>query len=652
MVTELRTIVRDRRAFFVAVVLPVLLYPVMFVLMDKAGDNSEKRVTEKEHVVALSLDELDPSVADRLREGFSADDLHLELIDASAGSLGAARSLPAGEQPATTGLLFGESVALVVARPAPGPGELPLLEIFVDSGSTDSSTAAGRLSAAARKLARTIEREVIVSTLEHDPVDMVAPKRTDLAPAEDSAGHKLGKLLPLISVMVLVSGASFAALSAFAGERESGTLETLLVQPVPGITVASGKMAAIAVIGFLSLGGNVLSLLFCASAGLGDLPGFSGDALGAGASRVAIGLILVSPTALLLCGATALTSARARTFREGQNLILPLTLGAAALTAPVVVDRVALDPLMAIIPVTGGALAFRDALGGGLRLWPAVIAFVASGLWALALLRKVGGLLDAERLLRTHSVSGEMQARRVQSQRALAWGFISVLLLYFVGGWLQSVSLQTGLILTLWVLALGLAFVAVRGTAQRAGETISEALMLRLPHWSHAAGAILLAPGLAKGMQWFATKQSEFLPIPQMQGELFEVFGELTATGRVLLFAVSPGICEELLFRGAILSGLRRDLKAPRIIAWQALLFGAVHASIYRFIPTAFVGGLMAAITLRARSIWPAIILHTSYNGLLVSGAFEGAPTWMTPAVFAVAALLGAALFLHPGKSR
>ena len=64
-----------------------------------------------------------------------------------------------------------------------------------------------------------------------------------------------------------------AALDAFAGEREARTLETLLVQPVPGRELGRGKFGAVLLTGLAALVGNVLSLVLCAAAGLGDLPG-------------------------------------------------------------------------------------------------------------------------------------------------------------------------------------------------------------------------------------------------------------------------------------------------------------------------------------------------------------------------------------------
>jgi membrane protease YdiL (CAAX protease family) len=70
------------------------------------------------------------------------------------------------------------------------------------------------------------------------------------------------------------------------------------------------------------------------------------------------------------------------------------------------------------------------------------------------------------------------------------------------------------------------------------------------------------------------------------------------------------------------------------------VLFGLVHASIYRFLPTGLLGAILAMTTLSSRSLWPAIALHAAYNGLLVMQG-EG---WTVPAASAWLALPGLAL--------
>jgi membrane protease YdiL (CAAX protease family) len=114
----------------------------------------------------------------------------------------------------------------------------------------------------------------------------------------------------------------------------------------------------------------------------------------------------------------------------------------------------------------------------------------------------------------------------------------------------------------------------------------------------------------------------------------------------VLVWGLAPGLGEELFFRGAVLSGLRRDLPAGKVIAWQAFLFGAVHASLYRFLPTALLGALLAALTLRARSLVPAVLLHAGYNALAV---LAGRGELELPAWTWALAVPGLLLALVPG---
>jgi sodium transport system permease protein len=125
---------------------------------------------------------------------------------------------------------------------------------------------------------------------------------------------------------------------------------------------------------------------------------------------------------------------------------------------------------------------------------------------------------------------------------------------------------------------------------------------------------------LAKGAELLFRLQQEVLPLPSGY-DAEGAFGgllDLPAWALLFLVAASPAICEELLFRGALLSGLRRDQGAAKSIWTSALLFGLVHASIHRFLPTTILGALLAALSLSSRSLWPAIALHGAYNAILV----------------------------------
>jgi membrane protease YdiL (CAAX protease family) len=86
----------------------------------------------------------------------------------------------------------------------------------------------------------------------------------------------------------------------------------------------------------------------------------------------------------------------------------------------------------------------------------------------------------------------------------------------------------------------------------------------------------------------------------------------------VIIFAVLPAICEEILFRGAVLGLLRKKLKLTALIIVVGVLFGAFHLSTYRFLTTALLGIVLSSLVAIGGSIFPAMILHASHNAILI----------------------------------
>jgi len=83
-----------------------------------------------------------------------------------------------------------------------------------------------------------------------------------------------------------------------------------------------------------------------------------------------------------------------------------------------------------------------------------------------------------------------------------------------------------------------------------------------------------------------------------------------------LVLGLTPGMCEELFFRGLIFSGMRRLGAWPAVLV-TALLFGLAHASIYRLLPTFILGVLLGVVRWRSGSVVPGIVMHAVNNGLI-----------------------------------
>ncbi len=623
---ELRRLLRDRRALFAAVILPALLYPLIFWTTDRVERSGKEILAAREVSLALDLSAAPPELAQAARDAL-AQQTPIQLFDLDAEALIAfeengtegldREATTAGRRALYDRLVGGSGQALVTASPDPGFPQRTLLRIYSDVKEDVSREAGTRARHALEELDQRLTRTRRKALLGADPAAGLDPQVIDIASAADSSGAALGRLLPLLAVLVLLSGGSYAALATFAGEREAGTLETLLVQPIPARPIALGKFAAVLVAGCVTLGVNLASLMLCGLAGLGHLPGFTDGARGPGLARLALGLVYL-PGAVLICALLCLVCGKARSFREGQQTILPVMILTALPTAIVLQPGVETSLLLAAVPFTGAALCLRDALSGELG-WTAALVMWASHLGgATLLLGRLGHLLDGERVFAGGGASSRARGERPSEAHALRWGIGGVLAMYLVGTRLQQWDLSRGLMLTLWVLIPSLAL----ATAWRARGrgSLGRELGLTPPRAVHLLGALLCVPAVTWAMTHLLAWQLEVLPMPSAAADASGLGAIEGWSTPMLLFAVaiSPGICEELFLRGALLSSLRRDLSATRAVLWQALFFALLHLSIYRLVPTFLLGGALGALRLRTASILPAMAAHALYNALAV----------------------------------
>lgn len=639
--TELRSLMRDRRAIFSAFVLPLILYPFLFLGQDRLERLSREGLSEREVTVVLAVKGADPGFVAALRSELESRD-PLVIVDAPAqlvADLDVEIQRGTAESAVHELELFDDAVAnggelLVQCLGHPEVPGRNLVRVHYDGANDLTNEALRRLRESIDVLEDRLRIERLEQLLGPDPAGGLRLERIDLASEQQRSGLMLGRLLPLLAVIVLLSGGATAALAAYSGERESGTLETLLVQPLRAAVFVWGKFVAVLAVSLITLACNVASVWGSAAAGLGKLPGATGtEALGADPLRIALSALVFLPAVLLLCATLCLVSGRAKSFREGQHLLLPLMLVALVPTALSTQRDLELDYGLALVPLAGQGLSFRDALVGNLRFGPALVAFLAGFAWSALALIKLASAFDAERLFGSPDAEREAAQRRLQSRRALAWGWAGAFVVYLAGGLIGFVSdldPLRGSAAVLWLVLPLFAVLSARATARRSGTRLVDVLGLRFPAPPHLLGALLLVPALGRLMEAFRDFQQRVLPLPAAgdTAALEASFHSLSTVAVLFVFAVTPAVCEELFFRGALLSGLRKDLRPRAALLWQALIFAVAHASIYRLVPHLWLGFLFGVTRLRTRSIWPTVLLHFGYNAWIVT-AIKPRPDWL-----------------------
>ncbi|MBK9127402.1 MAG: CPBP family intramembrane metalloprotease [Phycisphaerales bacterium] len=677
---ELTDTLRDRRTLIAMVLVPMALYPAMILGSLQGFELQIARLKREQYrvLVATEPGPHGPAVSTQeaalwLRTAIDTDPTRrpgAETLPAEVLVEKAARGeLPAETQPADAArsaeeraredvrrqppkyeveaardaaeiiaaIQFGQAHAGVLVRgPLPSAADDGASVVVVLTDQTDirSQIAASGLESILERLGKSLLRQRLKrQALSEAYITPLVVSEQATATPEKVGGSILGQIVPLILIVMTITGAVYPAIDLTAGERERGTLETLMVAPVPTVDLIAGKFVVVALIGMLSAALNLLSIggtIYLG--GLGELLTRGSDVV------IPLGalpwvLLLLVPLAVLFSALLLAVCSFARSFKEAQNYVMPVMVAAMIPAIVGILPGTRLDGPMLVMPVTNITILTRDLFTG--KFDPAAIVWVTASttLYAGAAVAVAARLFGQEAVLfaDSGSVRTLFQRRffRPSERPSVAQAFLMLAVTFSLNFFAQQSLLRP---LTLpgqpptpdyfaGVAAIILiVFVALpAGTAAYLKTRLRSTFALGpapLRGWLAAACFGLSTWILASA--WFAW-QSQWLPVPaEMTAEFERVQAGLAALPvvlAILYLAVVPAVGEELLFRGYALGGLR-SLGAVAAIGLTALAFGLHHHSIFRIVITAGLGVLFGLLVVRFGSVWPAVLAHFMHNGI------------------------------------
>ncbi|NWG00078.1 MAG: CPBP family intramembrane metalloprotease, partial [Thermoanaerobaculaceae bacterium] len=308
---------------------------------------------------------------------------------------------------------------------------------------------------------------------------------------------------------------------------------------------------------------------------------------------------------------------------------------------------VSLRSAVVVVPIANAAVAAKEILVGVFD-WPLLlVSWVVNAAAALLLARLATRALSNERLASPLAAEGERVPGPVAFQRqvlrnfAVLWG----VLLVVNSNLPASTDIRLQLLVNLGVIFLGGTLAMVRIYHLEPAQVFA---LRPVPPAVWLAVAVGAPAGLLTGVGVFQLA-SLFVPVPR---EMLEALGEaLLPEGLpfwqvVVFLCLAPGIVEELTFRGALLHGLRRRFHPVVLALVVGVVFGVFHTSLFRIAPTAFIGVLLAGVTLLSGSIFPAMVWHALNNLLGLAAARAGLPLEsLEPPLLAAAAMALAGAF-------
>ena len=214
-------------------------------------------------------------------------------------------------------LVFPENFDETVAAYEMSSGlPAPNVEIYYNSASTNSSFAyqsvAGLLDAYEAQMVNKFDVNA-------------GEKAYDLATAEDTAGFFFAMMMPLLLMMFLYSGCAAVAPESIAGEKERGTIATMLITPIRRSDIALGKILALAVISMLSAASSTIGTVLALPKMMGGMT----DEMRADIYGIQDYLLLAAvilSTVLVLVTLISILSAFAKTIKEAQTYAMPVML--------------------------------------------------------------------------------------------------------------------------------------------------------------------------------------------------------------------------------------------------------------------------------------------------------------------------------------
>ena len=371
LIKELTDMIRDRRTIFMMVVMPLVVIPLLATTAIKLTQSQIEKAKDKELRVAVIGETAAPELFKRL----SKEENFFLVTMTNADS---ARAMTA-EQTLDGVVIIPQDFSEFVE----GDKQATIRLIFKSSES---------LNAARRRIEAIIDqydREIVnerIGRLQLDETlfDAIAIEREDVASTEEKFAENAGGFLPYIFIIFGFMGSIYPALDLGAGEKERGTLETILSSPASRFDIVMGKFLVVVLFSiataFLAMLGVLIMVYQFLPTIETNITQTVMDMLGP--RRIFIIMSMVLPVSAFFAAMALAISIFARSFKEAQSMMAPLNI---IIILPAMIGMLPgfkLSAVTAAIPILNLSLATKAILGGSAD--PILIAEVYLSLFFLA----------------------------------------------------------------------------------------------------------------------------------------------------------------------------------------------------------------------------------------------------------------------------
>jgi sodium transport system permease protein len=387
---EIVDALRDRRTIISSIVIPIILFPLLTIGFGTVAAKSVKKMSQEVPSVMILGTNNAPELTARLstNQAFSivAPDTNY-VAEINDKKLRAALEIPAGFE---TAIRAGE------AHP-------PEVKIYHYASEMRSDFAVRAL----QKVLQDYREEIVGQRLKAKGMssEILQPFQTtqqNVASAKKVGGNLLGGIVPYMLILLCLVGAMNPAMDITAGEKERGTIETILASPITRLELVVGKFLmvltmslATTVISLLSYG-LTFSLPFMA---LREITKSGAISLDLSLASVLSLFMLVLPLAIMFSALLLAVSVFAKSYKEAQSYVSPLMAVVIFPAVAVMMPGVELNASLAAVPILNVSLVCKEVLSGTYHWGLIGIVFASSCAYAAIALALATHLFKKESVL-------------------------------------------------------------------------------------------------------------------------------------------------------------------------------------------------------------------------------------------------------------
>ncbi|WP_440875868.1 ABC transporter permease [Thalassotalea sp. PLHSN55] len=356
---ELIELLRDKKTLFFIIALPLIVFPVLFALMGVLVAN----VAHDEQQKVLNYVLINEAQAPKFAEGlFYHRDFKKQTLELS------------DEADIKAAITSGKvDVVIKVSE-----NHLSTIEQQQQDNWQVYFNNASQINFVKQKINKVFEQyneelraqrltAVNLSKAQFSAIDNpVVLATVNTADERESLGEQVGGFLPYLLIVLCLTGAMYPAIDIGAGEKERGTLETLLLTPIPRVSIVLGKFFTIMTTGIITALITVFSLVFWSFVigEIADVAVVRRIMASVGTSDLLLVLLMLIPISSIFAALLLAISIYARSFKEAQNYMGPMSMLGFFPVMVAMLPGIKLDAFWSLVPISNVALAIKEILKG------------------------------------------------------------------------------------------------------------------------------------------------------------------------------------------------------------------------------------------------------------------------------------------------